>query len=294
MKYKGIILAGGMGTRLYPASLPISKILLPIYDKPMIYYPLSTLISAGIEEILIITNTRDIDNFKRVLKDGSHIGVSISYMIQQEPLGIAHSFILAEEFLRGSNAVLILGDNIIYGREFSNLLKKVIRENIYATIFGVPVDNPSAFGVIEFDKGGNVISLEEKPKYPKSNYAAVGLYVYNEDVVSLAKQLVPSSRNELEITDLNKLYLNKFQLKSILLDKSIYWQDTGSFNSLLEASLFIKNEEKKIGRKIGCIEEEALRAGFIKKKSYFRTYVAQYCSDYYKYLFELGENRHHA
>lgn len=292
MNYKGIILAGGAGTRLYPASLPISKILLPVYDKPMIYYPLSVLISAGIRDILIVTNKDDAKNFKKVLKDGSHLGIKIQYKIQYEPKGIAESFILAQDFLKDSNCVLILGDNIFYGKDFINTFKIALKENLYATIFGCYTNTPQKFGVIELDNENNVISLEEKPSSPKSNYAAAGLYIYNNDVVKLAKQLVPSSRGELEITDLNKLYLKNYKLKAVLLDKNVFWQDTGSFDSLLETSLFIKNEEKETGQKIGCIEESALKSGFITGECCLNNVISKRKNEYYDYIFSLKELNH--
>lgn len=294
MSYKGIILAGGAGTRLYPASLPISKILLPIYDKPMIYYPLSTLISAGIKDILIVTNKDDAKNFERVLGDGSGLGVQIEYKIQYEPKGIAESFILAEDFLGQSKCVLILGDNIFYGKNFVNILKKAMSENVEATIFGCYTDTPERFGVIEFDKDNNVVSIEEKPSITKSNYAAAGLYIYNNDVVDFAKQLTPSARGELEITDLNKLYLKRSGLKAVLLDKKVFWQDTGSFDSLLETSLFIKNEECKTGQKIGCIEEAALKSGFITGECCLNNVVSKKKNEYYNYIFQLEELKKHA
>lgn len=294
MIYKGIILAGGAGTRLYPASLPISKILLPVYDKPMIYYPLSTLISAGIKEILIVTNKDDAKNFERVLGNGSDLGVHIEYKIQYEPKGIAESFILGQDFIKDSGCVLILGDNIFYGKNFINILKQSMKENSHATIFGCYTDTPEKFGVIEFDEKNNVISLEEKPANPKSNYAAAGLYIYNNEVVNLAKQLTPSKRGELEITDLNKLYLKNHKLKAVLLDKNIFWQDTGSFDSLLETSVFIKNEECKTGQKIGCIEEAALKSGFITGECCMNKVLSRKKNEYYDYIFQLEELKKHA
>ncbi len=287
MKHKGIILAGGAGTRLYPASLPISKILLPVYDKPMIYYPLSVLISAGIDEILIITNKRDEENFKYTLGDGSKFGVKIQYKIQQIPKGVAESLLIAEDFLQNHPLVLILGDNIFYGGNFNKILKKAITDNKYATIFGCYSKTPQKFGVIELDEYGNVISIEEKPKKPKSNYAVSGLYIYNNDAVRLAKQLVPSVRGELEITDLNNLYLNLFELKAVLFEKDIFWQDTGTFDSMLEAALFIKNEECKTGQKIGCIEEAAIKTGFISQEKCFENISIYPKNQYYDYVYQF-------
>lgn len=293
MNYKGIILAGGEGRRLYPASLPISKILLPIFDKPMIYYPLSMLISAGIREILIITNERDLPNFKRVLKDGTELGIEISYKIQYKPKGIADALLIGEDFIGDSGLVLALGDNIFYGKNLANILFDAIKENISSTIFGYPVDNPKEFGVIEFDNDYKVLSLEEKPEKPKSNYAAVGLYIYDNKAVEMAKRLIPSERGELEITDLNKLYIEHSALKMVLLDSDIYWQDTGSFDSMLEASLFVKNHEQKTGKKIGCIEEEAKKAGLVKTNIPALN-GAFPKNEYYFYLTQLEEKREHA
>lgn len=287
MKYKGIILAGGAGTRLYPASLPISKILLPIYDKPMIYYPLSTLISAGVKDILIITNKKDEANFKHVLGNGKALGINIEYKAQLTPRGVAEALIIAEDFIKNSPIVLILGDNIFYGKDFSKILKNAIQNNEYATIFGYYSEHPELFGVIEFDNKNNVVSLEEKPENPKSNYIATGLYIYNNEAINLVKQIKPSIRGELEITDLNNLYLKHYQLKSVLLDKDIFWQDTGSFDSLLNTAIFIKNEEKKLGRKIGCIEENAVKAGFLRYEDCIKK--KQNNNSYYEYIFNLKE-----
>ncbi len=263
---KGIILAAGMGSRLYPASLPISKILLPVYDKPMIYYPITTLLLAGIRDILIITNPKDIDNFKKVLGDGSQIGVNFSYEIQYEPKGIADSFLIAEDFIQNSPVALVLGDNIFHGFGFSSMLKEVSKRDNGATVFGYQVMDPERFGVVEFDKSGNAVSIEEKPKNPKSNYAVTGLYFYDNHVVEYAKSLKPSKRGELEITDLNKIYLEKNKLKVEILGRGFAWLDTGTFESLLQAANFVHSMEINTGMKISAIEEVAYRMGYISKE----------------------------
>ncbi len=263
---KGIILAAGAGSRLYPASIPISKILLPVYDKPMIYYPITTLLLAGIRDILIITNPYDIDNFKKVLGDGSQIGVKFSYAVQKIPRGIAESFLIAEEFIENSPVALILGDNIFHGFGFSSMLKEVGTRTKGATVFGYQVQDPERFGVVEFDKENRAISIEEKPKNPKSNYAVTGLYFYDNNVVQYAKTLKPSNRGELEITDLNKIYLEKNELKVEILGRGFAWLDTGTFESLLQASNFVQSMEINTGMKIASIEEVACRMGYISKE----------------------------
>ncbi len=240
---KGIILAAGAGSRLYPASLPISKILLPVYDKPMIYYPITTLLLAGIKDILIITSPYDIDNFKKVLGDGSSIGVKFSYAIQEIPKGIAESFLIAEDFIQNSPVALILGDNIFHGFGFSSMLKVVGKREKGATVFGYQVQDPERFGVVEFDGNKKAVSIEEKPKNPKSNYAVTGLYFYDNHVVEYAKTLTPSARGELEITDLNKIYLEKNNLKVEILGRGFAWLDTGTFESLLQAANFVQSME---------------------------------------------------
>ena len=262
---KGIILAAGAGSRLYPASLPISKILLPVYDKPMIYYPITTLLLAGIKDILIITNSSDIDNFKKVLGDGSQIGVKFSYAIQEVPRGIAESFIIAEDFIGSDPVALILGDNIFHGFGFSSMLKEVGKRTTGATVFGYQVQDPERFGVVEFDKNNRAVSIEEKPKNPKSNYAVTGLYFYDNNVVQYAKSLTPSARGELEITDLNKIYLAKDNLKVEILGRGFAWLDTGTFESLLQAANFVQSMEINTGMKIASIEEVACRMGYISK-----------------------------
>ena len=260
---KGIILAAGAGSRLYPASLPISKILLPIYDKPMIYYPITTLLLAGIRDILIITSPYDVQNFKKVLGDGSQIGVKFSYAVQEVPRGIADSFLIAEDFIKNDPVALILGDNIFHGFGFSSMLKEVGRRTSGATVFGYQVHDPERFGVVEFDKNNRAISIEEKPKEPKSNYAVTGLYFYDNNVVEYAKTLKPSARGELEITDLNKIYLEKNNLKVEILGRGFAWLDTGTFESLLQAANFVQSMEINTGMKIAAIEEVACRMGYI-------------------------------
>ena len=262
---KGIILAAGAGTRLSPATLPISKILLPIYDRPMIYYPLSTLMMAGIKEILIITNEKDINNFKRTLGNGSQFGISIEYDIQYVQRGISDAFIIAEKWIGNDNVSLILGDNIFYGDNVEELMNEAVSNRYGATIFGYPVPDPERFGVVGFDENMKVTSLEEKPSKPKSNYAAVGLYFYDNKVCSIAKTLKPSARGELEITDLNNVYLNNSELSVKLFDDKTKWIDAGTFDSLLESSSFIANEEKRLGKKILCPEIIAYRKGFVTK-----------------------------
>ncbi len=263
---KGIILAAGAGSRLYPASLPISKILLPVYDKPMIYYPITTLLLAGIKDILIITSPNDIDNFKRVLGDGSEIGVKFSYAIQEVPKGIAESFLIAEDFIQNEPVALILGDNIFHGFGFSSMLQEVGKRTKGATVFGYSVQDPQRFGVVEFDKNNKAISIEEKPQNPKSNYAVTGLYFYDNRVVEYAKMLKPSARGELEITDLNKIYLEKDKLSVEILGRGFAWLDTGTFESLLQAANFVQSMEINTGMKIASIEEVACRMGYISKE----------------------------
>lgn len=263
---KGIILAAGSGTRLYPASLPISKILLPVYDKPMIYYPITTLMLAGIRDILIISNPYDIDNFKKVLGDGSKLGVKFSYEIQTVPKGIAESFLIGEKFIDEEPVALILGDNIFHGFGFSSMLKTVGEINQGATVFGYRVKDPERFGVVEFDENGKAISIEEKPKNPKSDFAVTGLYFYDKNVVEYAKTLKPSQRGELEITDLNKIYLEKGKLKVEILGRGFAWLDTGTTESLLQASNFVSAMEINTGMKISCVEEVAYRMGYISKE----------------------------
>lgn len=263
---KGIILAGGTGSRLWPASLPISKILLPVYDKPMIYYPITTLLLAGIKDILIISNLNDLANFKKLLGDGSNIGVNFSYEVQKEPKGIADSFVIGEKFIGNDDVALILGDNIFHGFGFSSMLHSVIRNLDGATVFAYKVKDPQRFGVVEFDDDRKAISLEEKPKNPKSDFAVTGLYFYDNNVIKYAKSLSPSERGELEITDLNKIYLNQGKLNVEILGRGFAWLDSGTHQCLLQASNFVQSMEINTGAKIACIEEVAYRMGFINKR----------------------------
>ena len=267
---KGIILAGGSGTRLYPITKSISKQLLPIYDKPMIYYPLSVLMQAGIRDILIISTPKDLPDFKRLLQDGSHLGISLSYKEQPSPDGLAQAFIIGEDFIEDDDVCMILGDNIFNGDNFSQLLSRALKnvsENKIATVFGYPVSDPSRYGVIEFDKSGSAISIEEKPVNPKSNYAVTGLYFYPNSVVNLAKKIKPSERGELEITSINQEYLKNSVLKVELMQRGFAWLDTGTHESLIEASNYIKMIENRQGIKVACIEEVAYQMGYISKKN---------------------------
>lgn len=285
---KGIVLAGGAGTRLYPASLPISKILLPVYDKPMIYYPISILMLAGIQDILIITNPTDYDNFVKLLGDGSQFGVHFEYKIQEVQRGIADAFLLGEEFINGDEVALILGDNIFHGHNFCTLLQQVAQRKDGATVFGYHVKDPERFGVVEFDKNGKAISLEEKPQNPKSHYAVTGLYFYDKDVCKYAKMLKPSARGELEITDLNKIYLDNKKLHVEVLGRGFAWLDTGTHDSLLQASNFVQTMQTTKGEKISCLEEIAYEQGFVSEQTLYnnlKTYKGK--SAYYDYVLEL-------
>ena len=282
---KGIVLAGGAGTRLFPASQPISKILLPIYDKPMIYYPLSTLMLAGIREIMIITNELDYDNFIKLLGDGSQYGLKLSYKIQYVQRGIADAFLIAEEFIGNDDVALVLGDNIFHGHGFSTILKNALEKNCGATVFGYTVKDPERFGVVEFDKNQKAISLEEKPANPKSNYAVTGLYFYDNKVCELAKKLKPSKRGELEITDLNRLYLELGKLNVEILGRGFAWLDTGTHDSMLQASIFVQTMELNKGVKIACLEEIAYTHGFITKDELLNK-IEKYgkSNEYYNYV----------
>ncbi len=290
---KGIVLAGGAGTRLYPASQPISKILLPIYDKPMIYYPLSTLMLAGIKDILIITNEIDYDNFIKLLGDGSQFGIKLHYKIQYVQKGISDAFIIGEDFIGNDNVALILGDNIFHGHGFSTLMKNAISNNKGATVFGYTVKDPERFGVVEFDSNHKAISLEEKPKNPKSNYAVTGLYFYDKNVCKYAKELKPSARGELEITDLNRIYLEKGMLNVEILGRGFAWLDTGTHDSMLQASLFVQTMELNKGVKIACLEEIAFNQKFISGEELLKK-IEKYGnnSGYYQYVKDIiNQNR---
>ena len=286
---KGIILAGGSGTRLYPLTKGQSKQLLAIHDKPMIYYPLSVLMLAGIRDILIISTPNDLPNFKRLFEDGSGIGMKISYAQQKNPNGIAEAFIIGEKFIGQSNVCLILGDNIFYGVGFTKLLKKSVKEinsSDNALVFGYYVENAESYGVVENNSNGNVISIEEKPKFPKSNYAVVGLYFYPNSVVEIAKKIKPSERGELEITSINQNFLKNKQLKVELLDKDFTWLDSGTHESMLEASNYIHTIEKRKGRKVACIEEIAYILGLISKNDLINLAKPIQNNQYGKYLIE--------
>lgn len=284
---KGIVLAGGTGTRLYPNTIAISKQLLPIYDKPMIYYPISVLMLAGIKDILIITTPQDAENFKKLLKDGSQFGVKFSYAVQEKPEGLAQAFIIAENFIGKDPVALILGDNIFYGQSFSSMLHKAVQraEEGIATIFGYKVKAPERFGVIEFDNAGRAVSIEEKPARPKSNYAVTGLYFYNNKVIEYAKTLSPSPRGELEITDLNRIYLDENRLNVELFGRGFVWLDTGTHKSLLQAGQYVQTIEENQGVKIACLEEVAYRMGFLSKEDVLKD--LRVYNEYYSYVREL-------
>ena len=287
---KGIILAGGSGTRLYPLTRSVSKQLLPIYDKPMIYYPLSILMLAGIKEILIISTPEDLSKFENLLGDGSNIGIKLEYKVQPSPDGLAQAFIIGEEFIGDSNIALILGDNIFYGQGLTNLLNEAVsnvEKNKMATVFGYHVKEPSRYGVVEFDESNKAISIEEKPLNPKSNYAVTGLYFYPNDVVGKAHLVKPSDRGELEITSLNEMYLKENRLRVELFGRGYAWLDTGAHEDLLEASKFIETIERRQGLKVACIEEIAYEKGYITKKELFAIADIMQNNQYGKYLLSL-------
>jgi len=287
MKRKGIILAGGNGTRLYPATQVISKQLLPVFDKPMIYYPLTTLMLADIREILVISTPKDTPRFKELLGDGQQWGLDINYAVQESPDGIAQALIIGEEFLDGASCAFILGDNIFYGHSLHERLASADSREIGATIFAYHVQDPKPYGVVQFDKNGKVMSLEEKPKHPKSNYAATGLYFYDEDACDYAKQIKPSLRNEYEITDLNKIYLEKGLLNTQLLSRGFAWLDTGTHETLVEAHQFVQTIEHRQGLKIACPEEIAFRRKWIDQQSLESLAQPLLKSSYGKYIMQV-------
>lgn len=291
MNTKGIILAGGSGTRLYPITKGVSKQLLPIYDKPMVYYPLSVLMLAGICEVLIISTPEDIDDFKRLLGDGSRLGIELTYAVQPSPDGLAQAFIVGEDFIGDSNVCLVLGDNIFYGQGFTPMLRQAISRQKGATVFGYQVKDPERFGVVEFDSAKRAVSIEEKPKYPKSNYAVTGLYFYDNDVVEIAKKVKPSDRGELEITTVNQIYLERGDLNVELLGRGFAWLDTGTHASLLEAAQFVETIEKRQGYKVACLEEIALNNGWLSKEKVLEIGQNMSKNDYGQYLISLiGED----
>lgn len=287
---KGIILAGGSGTRLYPVTEAISKQMIPIYDKPMIYYPLSILMLAGIREILIISTSRDIPVFKELLEDGSELGLSISYKIQESPKGLAEAFIIGEKFIGKDSVSLILGDNLFYGHGFTGMLEKAVNNKLGATIFGYYVKNPKDFGVVEFNENGEVISLEEKPENPKSNYAIPGIYFYDNSVIEKAKSVTPSERGELEITSINDMYLKERKLNVISLGRGMAWLDTGTFDGLLEASNFVKTIQTRQGIMIACLEEIAYNKGWIDNSQLLKLSKTLEKTSYGEYLLSLLKN----
>ena len=288
LNYKGIVLAGGSGTRLFPITKGVSKQLLPVYDKPMIYYPISVLMLAGIKEILVISTPDDIDDYRRVLGNGSYFGISINYDVQLRPDGLAQAFIIGEDFIGDDNVALILGDNVFYGPYFSDHLSNAISRPKGATIFGYHVQDPQRFGVVEFDNEGKVLSIEEKPLIPKSNYAVTGLYFYDNDVIEIAKSIEPSMRGELEITDVNKIYKSRDTLNVELLGRGFAWLDTGTHDSLMDAGQFIQTLERRQGLKVACLEEIAYQKGWLSKASLLKQADTYRKTGYGDYLYRVA------
>lgn len=288
---KGIILAGGSGTRLYPVTKGVSKQALPVYDKPMIYYPLSTLMLAGIQEILIISTPRDIPVFEEILGNGQQLGLQLSYAVQEHPNGLAEAFLIGASFIGGDPVALVLGDNIFYGTSFSTMLLDAANVTEGAVIFGYPVNEPSSFGVVEFDACGNVLSLEEKPQNPKSNYAVPGLYFYDNKVVEIAREIRPSARGELEITSINNAYLERGHLEVKIFPRGMAWLDTGTYDGLLEAARFVSIIQKRQGLYISCIEEIAYRRGYISREQLLELAAPMKKTEYGQYLLKVAEEK---